>query len=114
VFRPFLQAKIYPLRVSAKSLEYEGSLGLAAELIERAGLAPGQRVLVVNLANGARFDTYLIESPQGACELNGGTARLGEIGDSLIVMAFAYLEQGETIKPRIVKVGDGNRPVEST
>lgn len=113
MLRPFLQAKIYPVRVTGKNLEYEGSLALSVELIERAGLSVGQIILVVNLSNGERFETYLIKDEIGVCSLNGGTARLGEIGDRLIVMATAYLEPSEDMVPRIVKTDANNRPLES-
>ncbi len=115
MLRAFLQVKLYPVRVTGKNLEYEGSLGLSRQLIEKAGLAPGQMVLVVNLANGERFETYLIEEEEeGACWLKGGAARLGEIGDRLIVMAFVYLEASESITPLIIKVDSDNSPLEKT
>jgi aspartate 1-decarboxylase len=114
VYRPFLQAKIFPVKVTDKNLEYEGSLALSGALIRKAGLEPGQMVLVVNLENGKRFETYLIDAAAGACSLNGATARLGEIGDRLIVMAVCYLEPGEKIIPVIVKVDGQNVTVEKS
>ncbi len=112
MYRPFLQAKIFPVKVTDKNLEYEGSLALSTALIRKAGLQPGQMVLVVNLENGERFETYLIDAPGGVCSLNGATARLGERGDRLIVMAVAYLQPGEQLIPTIVKVDPQNAPVE--
>lgn len=113
MFRVFLKAKLYPVRVTETELEYDGSLGLSRTLIKEAGLSAGERVLVVNLASGERFETYLIEREEGVCSLNGGAARLGEIGDELIVMAFAYLDSSETVAPRIVKVDSNNNPLET-
>jgi aspartate 1-decarboxylase len=110
VLRPFLQAKIYPLVVTDKNLEYEGSIGVPRRLINQTGLAAGQMVLVVNLDNGERFDTYLIETEEGICTLNGGAARLGEVGDRLIIIAYAYLEPGEVLAPRILKLNQRNLP----
>lgn len=107
--KPYLEAKLYPVSVTGKNIEYEGSLGLSAELIAAAGLEVWQVVTVVNLANGERFETYLIEAGPGVCELNGGTARLGEVSDRLIVMAFAYLESSERLVPRVIKVDASNR-----
>lgn len=112
MLRPFLQAKIYPVNVTGTNLHYEGSLGLSRTLLSEAGLAAGQIVLVVNLANGERFETYLIEADEGVCTLNGGTARLGEIDDKLIVMAYAYLEPSESLPARIMKVDENNKPIE--
>lgn len=109
MLRPFLQVKINHLVVTDKNLEYEGSLGVPGSVMERAGLAPGQVVLVVNLSNGERFETYLIEEADGVCSLRGGAARLGERGDRLIVMAFVLLEGGETITPKVIKVDSHNR-----
>ncbi len=114
MYRPFLQAKIFPVKVTDKNLEYEGSLALSGALIKKSGLEPGQMVLAVNLENGERFETYLIEAPPGSCSLNGATARLGERGDRLIVMAVSYLEPGEKIVPIIVKVDDENAAVEKS
>lgn len=109
MLRALLQAKIYPLRVTEKALSYDGSLGLSRELIQAASLTPGQRVLVANLSNGNRFETYLIEREEGVCSLNGGTARLGEVGDELIAMFFVWTEPSERITPFILKVDSGNR-----
>ncbi len=108
MLRPCLQAKIYPLVVTDKNIEYDGSLGLSPALMNAADLIPGQVIQVVNLNNGSRFETYLIEGEDGFCVLNGGAARLGEVGDRLIVMAFVYLEGSETFEPRIIKVDSNN------
>lgn len=110
MLRGFLQAKIYPVKVTGKRLEYDGSLGLSREMLDASGLAPGQVITVVNMSNGARFETYIIEGKEGICELNGGAARLGEIGDQLIVMAMVYLGPDESLTPRIVKVDENNHP----
>lgn len=112
MYRPFLQAKIFPVIVTDKNLEYEGSLALSGTLISKAGLEPGQMVLIVNLENAERFETYLIEAGEGECSLNGGTARLGEIGDRLIIIAVAYLDPGERIEPVVIKVDRQNKPLE--
>jgi len=113
VFLPFLQAKISHLVVTDKSLEYEGSLGVPRSVMDRAGLTQGQVVLVVDLANGERFETYLIEESEGKCSLRGGAARMGEVGDNLIVMSFVYLDPGEKISPRIINVNEANHLLES-
>ncbi len=111
MLKPFLQTKLYPLTVTGKNIEYEGSLGLSRELMAEAGLEPWQVVNVVNLSNGERFETYLIESANGLCELNGGAARLGEVSDRLIVMAFIWLESTERPSPRIIKVDEFNQAI---
>ncbi|MBD3287080.1 hypothetical protein GF359_10495 [candidate division WOR-3 bacterium] len=108
LLRPSLQSKISGLRVTEKSIEYEGSLGVGEKVLKAAGLKPGQLILVINTENGERFETYLIKEPEGVCSLRGGAARLGEIGDELIVMAFVWLEAEEELDPRIIKVDKNN------
>lgn len=81
--------------------------------MKAADLQPGEAVLCVNLNNGNRFETYLIKgTKEGEVLLNGGAARLGEIGDEFLLLFFAYLEPDEVNyhKPRIVYIDDRNRP----
>src|SRR6058998_843712 len=83
-----LKSKIHRAQVTAASLDYEGSLTIASDLMELAGLWPYERILCGNLANGERFETYVIpgEHGSGAIVLNGATARLGKVGDRLTIM----------------------------
>ena len=103
--RKLLRAKLHGLTVTHKNLHYTGSLGVDARLLERAGISPYEWVLVVNLNNGVRFETYVIpeEPGSGRVVLNGGAARLGEVGDTLLVMAFYWGE--EPPEPKIVVLG---------
>ncbi len=93
-FRKLIKSKIQGLRITGKELYYEGSLELDADLLTAADILPGEMVQVVNVNNGERFETYVIPgSPRsGSCILKGAAARLGEVGDAVIVMSFAYLE----------------------
>jgi len=88
-----LRAKIHLATVTETRLDYEGSITLDEDLMEAVGLVPGEAVLVSNLANGSRQVTYVIPGDRGsgAVCLNGASARLGAVGDRLIIMAFAYL-----------------------
>jgi aspartate 1-decarboxylase len=97
----YLKAKLHGLTVTSKNLRYTGSIKLDPAFIERAGIAPYEAVLVVNTANGERFETYVIEGRRGSREvgLQGGTARLGEVGDELIVMSFVYCDPKEFRTP---------------
>lgn len=74
--------------------------------MEAAGILPGERVFIVNNNNGARFDTYVIEGPaqSGMVCLNGAAARLAQVGDVIIVMAFAQMtpEEAKTFTPKVV------------
>ena len=85
-----LKSKIHRAAVTAASLNYEGSLTVALDLMEQAGFVAYERVLCSNLANGERFETYLIPGERGfgAIVLNGATAHLGKIGDRLTIMSY--------------------------
>ena len=104
----FLRAKLHNLTVTAKQLHYTGSIQIDPELMELVGLQPYEVVLVVNITNGARFETYINPGVPGSREvvLQGGGARLGEIGDKLIVMAFEWADG--PVKPKVVFLEDGN------
>jgi aspartate 1-decarboxylase len=97
-----LKSKIHRAAVTGASVDYEGSLTIAADLAERVGLRPYEKILVGNLANGERFETYVIygKAGSGAIELNGATAHLGRPGDRLTIMSFAWLDESEAQRHR--------------
>jgi aspartate 1-decarboxylase len=108
-----LKAKIQGAKVTDAQLEYEGSLTLDKDLIEAAGLLPHERVQVLNLNNGDRSETYLIEGEKGSgvvC-LNGPLARRGQVGDRIIVLAYCLLpeEEARRWQPRVVLLDENNR-----
>jgi aspartate 1-decarboxylase len=107
-----LKAKLHHLRVTQANREYEGSLTLDPVFMEAVGLLPHEKVLVANLENGKRFETYVIKGKRGArvaC-LNGAAAHCGAIGDRLIVMAWCLLppEEAQRHKPRVVRLDAHN------
>ncbi len=108
-----LRTKLLRAEVTAASLDYEGSLALDRELMALVGMLPYERILVGNLANGQRFETYAIPAPAGTREvcLNGATAHLGKPGDLLVVMSFAEVEaaQAAAWRPRTATLADRNR-----
>lgn len=110
-----LKSKIHRAEVTGASLNYEGSMTIAADLMEKAGLREHERILCSNLANGQRFETYAIAGERGsrAIVLNGATAHLGKVGDRLTIMAFATLTEAEaaTWQPRVIVLGRENRIV---
>ncbi len=110
-----LKSKLHRATVTGASLDYEGSLTIAEDLMKQAGFYPYERILCSNLANGARWETYVIVGPSGSgvIELNGAVARLGQPGDRLTIMAFAEIESNEAAdwKPSVLLLGAGNRPV---
>lgn len=113
MLRTFLYGKIHRATVTDASVDYEGSLGVSTDLMEAAGLRPGEKILVGVINTGARFETYLIPAPagKGAVVLNGATAHLGKKGDQLTIMAFAQLtpDQLKTHRAKSVLLGPGNR-----
>ena len=108
-----LKSKIHRARVTGASLDYEGSLTIAEDLMEKAGLLPYERILCSNLANGARFETYVIKGRRGSgvIELNGAAARCGKIGDRLTIMAFSEVRAAKASKwkPKVIVLDAGNK-----
>ncbi len=92
-----LKAKLHKATVTGASVDYEGSLTIASDLARLVGFLPYERILVGNMANGERFETYVIYGAEGsgAIELNGATAHLGKIGDRLTIMTFALYNEEE-------------------
>lgn len=107
-----LKSKIHRAVVTGASIDYEGSLTIAADLAERVGLQAYERILVGNLANGERFETYVIHGAAGSgvIELNGATAHLGKPGDRLTIMSFAWLDEAraKTHKPAVIVLDETN------
>ena|ERR1051325_11673554 len=110
-----LKSKIHRAQVTASSLEYEGSLTIACDLMDQVGFCPYERVLCSNLANGERFETYVIAGKRGsgAIVLNGATAHLGKVGDRLTIMSYTFVDEALAKKwePRVIVLGDQNTVV---
>ena len=107
-----LKSKIHRATVTGASLNYEGSLTIDLDLMDKAGFIPYERVLCSNMANGNRFETYLIAGERGSGEfvLNGATAHLGKVGDLLTIMSFTTVDetQSKDWEPRVIVLGAGN------
>ncbi len=110
-----LKSKIHRATVTGGDIKYEGSLTIAVDLMEKAGLQPYEKILCGNMANGERFETYAIAGKRGsgAIILNGAVARLGKKGDLLTIMNFAAfsLAKAKKWKPRVVVLGKGNKVI---
>ena len=110
-----LKSKLLRAEVTDRALHYEGSLAIDAGLMEQVGLQPYEKILVANIANGERFETYAIEAPKGSLtiSLNGAAAHKGELSDLLVIMSFAQFEVSESKawKPKVLVLADGNREV---
>ncbi len=113
--RTMMHGKIHRATVTDANINYVGSITLDPDLIEAAGMLPFEQVHVVDIDNGARFETYFIEGTRGQGEvvLNGAAARLVQKGDKVIVIAYAEMsdEEARAYKPKVVLVDDANRPV---
>ncbi len=103
-----LRSKIHNAYVTEANLAYIGSITIDEELIERAGLWPGEKVLVVSNTTGARLDTYVIAGPRGSGTIcmNGAAAHLIKVGEQIIIMGFELTDQPLT--PKIVLVDQDN------
>ena len=110
-----LKSKIHRAAVTASSVDYEGSLTIDKEWMDKVGLLPYEKILCSNIQNGARFETYAIAGEPGsrAVVLNGAAARLGKRGDRLTIMAFARvtIEEAQSIKSRVIVLDEENRVV---
>jgi aspartate 1-decarboxylase len=110
-----LKSKIHRARVTAANVNYEGSLTIARDLMDLVGFVPYEKILCGNMANGERFETYVIpgEQQSGDIVLNGATAHLGKPGDLLTIMSFTEIDvtHAKFWKPRVIVLGEGNRVV---
>ena len=114
MFRSMLKSKIHRATVTDCDLHYEGSIALDPALMEAADLLEYEKVLVADVDNGARFETYVIRGTEpGQVMLNGAAARRVMKGDRIIVMAFALVPESEAAsrKPRVVLLDEANKPV---
>ncbi len=110
-----LKAKLHHARVTECALEYEGSMTIDRALMDKIGMLPYEKVMIANLANGERFETYAIPAEPGSrtiC-LNGATAHKGAVGDRLIIFTFAIMspEEAAAHTPRVLVLDPDNRPV---
>jgi len=108
-----LKSKIHRATVTDANLDYVGSITIDEDLMEAAGIVTYEKVLVGNLANGTRHETYVIPGRRGSGEIcsNGAAAHLVNVGDKIIIMAFADFEENEVAqhKPKIIQMGENNR-----
>ena len=111
--RLMLRSKIHRATVTDANLDYDGSLTIDEALIEAAGILPYEQVMVSNLNNGERFETYVIPGMRGSgviC-LNGPTARMGVIGDRIVIFCYEYYNEQELkrYQPTIIAVDEKNQ-----
>lgn len=110
------KSKIHRAKVTEANLNYEGSITIDKRLLDEANILANEKVQVVNLNNGARFETYVFvgEENSGIICLNGPAARLGQVGDLLIVISYGHLEFEEArgYQPKVIYLDKENKIVE--
>ena len=113
--RTMLKSKIHRATVTDGNIDYEGSITIDKTLMEEADMLPYEQVQVLNINNGARFSTYVIEGEAGSGEicLNGAAARLAVKGDLVIILTYTDVpeEEARNHKPKIVQVNERNEVV---
>ncbi|MBN2077057.1 MAG: aspartate 1-decarboxylase [Dehalococcoidales bacterium] len=110
MMRNMLKSKIHRATVTGADIDYEGSITIDTKLMEAADILPFEHVHVLNLNNGARFETYAIEGDKGEICLNGAAARLAIKGDMVIILTYQQMEEEEarTYTPKLVHVDRNN------
>lgn len=113
--RTMMSGKIHRAKVTDADINYVGSITVDEDLLEQADILPGERVDVVDINNGARLTTYTIAGRRGSgtVQMNGAAARLVIPGDTVIIIAYATVDEetARSLKPRVVHVDERNRPI---
>lgn len=112
-----LKAKLHRATVMQADINYVGSVTIDSDLLEKSGILSGEKVQIVNLNNGERFETYTIKGKAGSgviC-LNGAAARLVQVGDRVIIIAYAMMDENEakTYKPVVLVLDEKNKVVKT-
>lgn len=107
-----LKSKIHRAQVTAANVNYEGSMTIDQNMMDLVGFLPYEKILCGNMANGERFETYIIPGERGSGDivLNGATAHRGNAGDRLTIMSFTAMEEdaAKTWEPRVIVLGEKN------
>ena len=113
MLRCMLRTKLHMATVTESNLAYEGSITIDEALLKKAGILPYEQVMISNMNNGERFETYVIPGRKNSGEicLNGPTARKGVVGDKVIIFCYSYLEdsKAKVLKPTIIKLNEQNK-----
>ena len=108
--RIMLKSKIHRAHVTEANIDYEGSITIDARLMEAADILPYEQVQVLNINNGARFETYAIKGEKGEICINGAAARLAVKGDIVLILSYRHVEDEEalSVEPKLVYVDENN------
>lgn len=115
MLKTFLNSKIHNAKITDTAVDYEGSLGIDEELMEKAGIGSGERVDIYNITNGERLSTYAIPAERGSKKVSvlGAAARKMKSGDKVIIATYVQLSEEELVnhKPNIIHLDESNCPV---
>ncbi len=115
ILRQFLSSKIHMAKITKTVLCYEGSVGIDSKLLTESGILPNERVQVLNLNNGQRLETYVIEEKEnsGTIALYGPAARRGQVGDRVCIISYALVDENDLkkVNPKKIIVDENNRIV---
>jgi len=113
MFHIMCRAKIHGATVTEANLKYTGSITIDKTLLDAVGILPFERVQIVNLHNGSRVETYVMEGKAGSGTIcmNGAAARWAQVGDQVILIAYGLFDEkeGRSLKPKIIFVDTKNR-----
>ena len=114
--RTMMKSKVHRATITGANLDYVGSITLDRSLMDLADIREFEQVAVLDIDNGARFETYAMEGGPGDVILNGAAARLVQPGDRVIVITYGSYSEAElaSYEPRIVHVDEHNRPIEES
>lgn len=115
MFLTMFKGKLHRATVTQADISYVGSVTIDSALLKQSGILPGEKVQIVNLNNGERFETYTIEGEAGSgviC-INGAAARLVQVGDKVIIIAYAMMDENEAkaFKPNVLILDEKNRVI---
>jgi aspartate 1-decarboxylase len=117
MLRCVLRSKIHEATVTDSNLSYEGSITIDKAIMEKADIQPYEQVMVSNLNNGERFETYVIPGKKNSGQicLNGPTARKGLIGDKVIIFSYAFIDEKKlpNFKPKIIILDSNNKVIKT-
>lgn len=115
MFITMFKGKLHRATVTQADISYVGSVTIDSALLKQSGILPGEKVQIVNLNNGERFETYTIEGEanSGVLCINGAAARLVQVGDKVIIIAYAMMDEDEAkaFKPNVLILDEKNRIV---
>lgn len=116
MFREMMKSKLHRATVTEANLNYIGSITIDQDLMDAVDILPNEKVQIVNNNNGARLETYVIpgERGSGVICLNGAAARLVQVGDTVIIIAYAWVDEKELphFKSKVAIIGEGNKIIE--